>query len=784
MAKGTVARIVRGQFGFIKPDDGGEDVYFRLNWVKDAPPSGVAVDMRVEYETRRTPKGLQTRWVRAITPERRPITPEPTRAPIPTGYRFLNPYNFVRPLSEADEGDPLLGRCPPPPHDRYLGLTGRITCTLEAVTPLFVSDSHEIRVEVVKDQEGREKEHPIYRFFRYDGEPAIPATSLRGPIRSVFEAATNSCFSVFAGRRRLSYHFNPRRAPELVPARVEKNGDGWKLRLLTGTSPLQVGRTPRGRQYAAWLYRYWPMQPSGTLRQDPPANRKVREFQEHRRKGQKVKLGKLKHGDECYALLEPMQHPFPRIQFWDVIAVSEDEADLQPCTVGDRQVERGWLCLTNQNIEPKHSERFFFRADDNTAGPTHLDLPQPVAQAYEDLIADYQERHSDAVANRVKREQPLAEPLDNKDAGFSRFIYTESERKLEGGELVYAYLSGPPSRPSVEFIVPVSVPRVGYEHTIGDLLSKSLHACEEYHALCPACRTFGWVYGAHEEGRELPQDKITAYAGRVQFGHAHQIESAGTFDAILSILSSPKPTTTRFYLKSKEDKAQDGWDDEWVNYDAEDQVLRGRKFYRHHGDRLSEQEYRRTGDVRDDQNRSVEGVQQAGSTFTFEVRFENLAPLELGALLWALEMEGWRHRIGLGKPLGFGSATVTVTGLEVLDPKARYGAGEAGWVDGTSQKEEWLQAFKTAMAERYGASSFEELPNVRDLRALLAESPDLPVHYPRTDAEPLAEGKNYEWFMGNKRAGRDAGPRLTLRLAEEDVEGLPLLDKYGRIQRA
>jgi hypothetical protein len=96
-------------------------------------------------------------------------------------YRFLNPYNFVRYLPEpaAAPDDPdaqLLGRCAPPPHDRYVGLTGRITCTLETVTPLFISDSHDIKVTKTRLADGREVEHKSYRFFQYAGKDAIPAT--------------------------------------------------------------------------------------------------------------------------------------------------------------------------------------------------------------------------------------------------------------------------------------------------------------------------------------------------------------------------------------------------------------------------------------------------------------------------------------------------------------------------------------------------------------------------------------------------------------------------------
>ncbi len=140
-------------------------------------------------------------------------------------YRFLNPYNFVRylppPNPPADDADAqLLTRCVPPPHDRYVGLTGRIVCQLETVTPLFISDSHDIRVTTVTLADGRQVEHKSYRFFQYDGKDAIPASSLRGMIRSVFEAVTNSPFTVFNAAERLEYRLDPAEARRFKPGIV------------------------------------------------------------------------------------------------------------------------------------------------------------------------------------------------------------------------------------------------------------------------------------------------------------------------------------------------------------------------------------------------------------------------------------------------------------------------------------------------------------------------------------------------------------------------------------
>lgn len=681
-------------------------------------------------------------------------------------YRFLNPYNFVRPLQKARPTSQPLGDATPPPHDRYVGLSGQITCRLTATAPLFISDSH----GVVKVTVERGKEHLEYRFFRTpEDEIAIPGTGLRGMIRSIFEVATNSCFAHFAGGKRLSYHLPPGEALKLVPARVTRSGRQWQLELLNGTTPLVPGQRPTGPQYAAWVHSYTPLWASRTVTQAPNTDYARRA---------KQSLSGWEHGQECFALIELIKHRTKKFEFWNVVALAKNRASL-PSPAASQRVVSGYLCLTNQNIENKHDERLFFHQG---AAPTTVDLPRQVRARYQELIEDYQERHADDVKKLRSPHLP-----QGKTPAFSRFIIHRGARQLKEGDLVYAMLSRAGRALAVDYIVPVSVPRLGYDQTIGDLLEQQhLTKCTEYSALCPACRTFGWVWGGEsEEDKEAPDsEKRTAYAGRVQISHARRVKEAGQFDATLAILSSPKPTTTRFYLAPKQGKPRDGLEDAAVGYNNGGQQLRGRKVYRHHGSQLNEQEY---GSVKgpdgkpkkSDQNRTVRDVQEAGTTFEFTVRFENLAPVELGALLWALELEGWNHRLGYAKPLGFGSATVKISALELYDPMMRYGGLAGEVLAALERKAAWVGDFKAAMQQCYG-TSFEQLDPIRDLQALLAESPDLPVHYPRPTRQPHPDGKNYEWFVGNKRSGRDAGPRYTLRLAVEDDEGLPLLDRDGK----
>lgn len=683
-------------------------------------------------------------------------------------HRFLNPYNFVRPLEVRNPDQaPLLGRCAPPPHDRYVGITGRIECRLTAVTPMFVSDS-----EGIEEEPTRGKTHRHYRFFRDgDGNVAIPGTSLRGPVRSIFEAVTNSCYANFASNKRLSYHLPPGEALKLVPARVREVGNGhWELDLLPGTTPVNPYQSPSGPQYAAWVHTYTPLWASRTAAKVPTSAYAGRK---------KLSLAGWKHGNPCQAIVETVQHPLRRFEFWNVIALARPGQPL-PQPKGNQRIVSGYLCLTNQNIENKHDERLFF----STQQLRPVELSKEVRTRYEELIADYQERHSSDVSKRAQPAQP-----QDKEPAFSRFILErtrKSDHKLQDGDLVYAMLDRKAHSFDVKFIVPVSVPRVGYYHVIGELLHPGLAKCERYEALCPACRAFGWVWGGEDRDAKPPEiTERTAYAGRVRFSQALLVHDAGVQDETLAILSTPKPTTSRFYLRpknGKNGKPRNGLPDQAVNYDAPDHILRGRKVYRHHGDRLNPGEYRSTT-PKSDQNRTVHGVQQPGSVFEFSVDFENLAEVELGALLWSLQLEGWHHRLGLAKPLGFGSATIQVTKVVVLNATARYQSPldcADGWEDRAEDVQGWIGTFKQAMEARFG-TAFDQLDNVRDMKALLAKSPTLPVHYPRPTKQPQTEGKQYEWFVGNKRGGRDAGPRLSLPLAEADTEGLPLIDKDGRI---
>jgi hypothetical protein len=162
-----------------------------------------------------------------------------------------------------------------------------------------------------------------------------------------------------------------------------------------------------------------------------------------------------------------------------------------------------------------------------------------------------------------------------------------------------------------------------------------------------------------------------------------------------------------------------------------------------------------------------------GSKFVFELEFENLHPLELGAVLWSLELgQDMHHRVGYGKPLGLGSVKLRITRLEILDTVERYQSlASNGWTNGFTTGARCIKDFVTAMQAEYG-EAFTHLLN--ELHALLSDPPLKAIHYPRMEEPPTEGGENFRWFVENKRRRTP----LSLGLAT-DEDGFPSRPRRG-----
>lgn len=241
------------------------------------------------------------------------------------------------------------------------------------------------------------------------------------------------------------------------------------------------------------------------------------------------------------------------------------------------------------------------------------------------------------------------------------------------------------------------------------------------------------------------EERKQGRAGRVYFTEAYyQEDKDGIWfkdgDAVVTpqILSGPKPTTFQHYLVQDSSKGHNPNDKKNLAHygtpTPEETVIRGHKLYWHKGANPNF-----TEDAQKDPGRNGEGWEKdsqhtqirpvkAGVTFSFKIYFENLHGYELGALLWVLALpDDCRHKIGMGKPLGLGSAKITPK-LVLSDRRKRYKQlFEANsWATGDRDEPDiaqFKQAFEQFILKEMAASErkddFNDVERIKMLLTML-----------------------------------------------------------------
>lgn len=213
---------------------------------------------------------------------------------------------------------------------------------------------------------------------------------------------------------------------------------------------------------------------------------------------------------------------------------------------------------------------------------------------------------------------------------------------------------------------------------------RGFQACRTRDALCPTCRVFGML----NRGEVL--------AGHVNIGEARPQQPCQTECLTLAVLDAPKPRHEPFYAL-RDPKGPD----------RDRPLIRGRKFYYHRpaGVLLRSE--------RDRYNKTVLAVPR-GTVFNFEVDYVNLLREDLDLLLFALVL--WPetcHKVGMGKPLGLGSAKIALRSVQTLDQRQRYRTLGGGWGELTDDA---LEAWVTERIAGYRDGRGE---NLVDLRRIL-----------------------------------------------------------------
>ena len=669
---------------------------------------------------------------RPNAPRQTSLSPVPPLAFPPTeGEGFINPYNFVRVACFAP------ARRIPCTHEKFAGLSGRIICQLETLTPLCAPDaeaSHEFPMQRERDDE-RHHEEDKTRWRKHfsrlaDGTPYIAGASLKGMLRSVAEAASNSCFSILTN--------------ELAVFR--DNRDHF-TRPQAGRRIGQISKRSGALEFADLYDSSRRFIPSGPNRGYPNTNHND------------PLLVKGMFGDCGMDRLPPRPRTYR-------VAIRRGAAGRpHPNRTASLSAETKDLYdkLTKKLVREPHSEdrctpsrrNMAYAPEDSPAGDRRPWLADYIASAQHEVYVWGQVSNSRAPGSALSfgrnfRYKWAYEPRAALDAAFHPcrkpdevcpccdlfgMVEERDETRAAGRSEVNA-LAGK---------VSISAARwTGGRCEMFWLSDPRILNTPKY-----SCRSF-YLYpdtGSFDVSRD---EYVRAIGGRIL----------------------PNPLRGRKFYWHHTRVCDSVWTPEdWIAY-----LSRREK---DDGARPPETEL----------NAEIEAL-LPGARFEFTVEFENLTSFQLGLLLWTLALPGvlggGAHHLGLGKPLGLGSISVRVRSVEIINRARRYAsifetgvetvaATDPNDPEATIKIEAaplaaYLAAFHQQMEVQSGGTPFDELPNIADLRVILSrEQPAqatlpprlratdeqgeaVPITYPpgphvaTNYKEPHPEELHYNWY--------------------------------------
>lgn len=238
----------------------------------------------------------------------------------------------------------------------------------------------------------------------------------------------------------------------------------------------------------------------------------------------------------------------------------------------------------------------------------------------------------------------------------------------------------------------------------------------------------------------------TARAGRVFFTDAKYKSAENEIWArdepiTPKVLSSPKPTSFQHYLVQERNKNHNPNDKNSLAHygtpSPDETVIRGCKMYWHKNDISLEdiEANQMEEDKTKKQNTSIKPV-NTKVTFSFRIYFDNLREDELGALLWVLTLPGeegkkYRHKLGMGKPLGMGAVKIEPK-LYISNQIKRYKQLFDGnnWAESVSSDdlEPFIRCFEgyTLYSLQLGVNNLKDVERIKMLLKML----EWPGHEP------------------------------------------------------
>lgn len=686
----------------------------------------------------------------------------PTYQPVqPNNEQFFNPYTFVPQRSPAGRTD---GQ--PPFHDNFATDTysGALEVVITATSPLLIMDQ--------AGASWTDKHATLSTLRGRDGAPFIPGSSIKGMLRSAFEIVTGSRMGVFDGKDRLLYrdlvsdglHKKPAlviadaQSPTRLALQVVTKIDDTQLPAVMVPQDLLSGCRDRDQvRVEAELVKHtrgfttWRAckvaDASGKVLGASPASR-----------GRYRSLGMPK-----FATFEGVLH----ITGHTASNKHDERLVVTKCVAGGVNVKTRKIALTKEMIDSWNQTIVSYRA----LRKSGMELPDGVAAG---PFSDKRPGESDEEWNR-------------------RWNQDLDDWALEEGRTLFVELNGD----DVVMLSPSMVGRRIMPKTPRELVDENFRPASSLEELSPADRVFGWV---NEQAGD--DDDTVGYRGNLRiepaFLHTEAaqgsddgkrvnrtvVKPAGAADKGLTLppLSSPKPQQIRFYFgDDKQKPLLDTTEKRRLGVAAK--RIRGAKVYPHQIDFAVTS---LKGHEQSEQNRTIKNYIDVGAQFRTTIFFSNLSQFELGALLLLLSLpETHHHKLGMGKPLGFGSVHLALNAERqsiIMDDAARrdryslarptFAADEDPDGDVAATSAPSLDAQVSTFLEVTAAMN--QVPSSREVWQRLGAGLDGPVHYPTRP-----DGEGYTWFVENEGGRPKVGTKPARVAGRHALPHPPTSDAVG-----
>jgi CRISPR-associated protein (TIGR03986 family) len=675
---------------------------------------------------------------------------------------FHPPYHFIpfdRQAAETDiQRKDFDDRQPErATHDRYVTdtLSGRIVCRATTESPIFVGAKR------------REGSPATVDGFEIGAQPALPGSSLRGLVSSLAEAASNSAMRVLENR---TYSYRRKMDPkETLSAIGMIIGDGPSYKLM----PLCLPTMEADRNGIATLPREYRSQfpdpllkvyigNAQSIRDDRTFHHRTTTVADWRLYYMALSWRQWEPGGQFRLAVDDYSHAVPpHLRRYVVSQKPLAGASLVPTATKDEIPEsvRGFATVglirvlgcfpPREQTIPKGKKHELF-----LPYPIRKDWPRvPILPSAVERFHELCDERSEAT---WKKDSVLPfEPLNTRPGRDRARSAKDAAIRLKHGDLVYF-------RPDKdgENIAEISFSAI-WRGRVEDNAGNAAKAFAFFPArlwpygeekqkqrgadvLTPADLLFGFVEErkkSEEKGQEAEQS--LALASRVRFSDATLLpEQAKPYredEVLLRVLDGPKPPCPSFYFKTRAGAPERI---EKARLAPADHEAQGRKMYLLHRRQEIDAKPWKTDRPDDnlDQKSRIRPL-RAGLAFEFELNFSNLSREELSLLLYALRpTDAFRHKLGMGKPLGLGTIRIDPEKLELIDRKTRYST-EGLFAPRYSGPSDW-KAYRNEFANSMSRTIRQALEALGDPAQLAA-----PVQSPLVDTQYNPEEETFRWFM-------------------------------------